>query len=256
MYEWLIEQKEKYLKWLEEGGSCPVSDYIKKIFEDYYSNNLSILDEHLISEIPEEFKKDLIEEIKKILRSRGLETNNIKQILNKLIKHKKDYLKEIKLSTNELFGGEKNKTITKRNRRSIEGLKGKRKENYNLCVIQDTSSSMNGYFEKTLSYIFQNNIQLEFLQVDTNVKKHTTIKNKKQLQKIEIIGFGGTKLQRGIDYITTNKKLKKLNLLILTDGYTETLNFKNYNGKVLILSTSQKCSCIFSKKIKQIIIRN
>ena len=254
MYEWLMGQKEKYLKWLKEGGECPVSDYIRKIFDDYYSDNLDMLDEHMDSEIPEELKRDLIEEIKRELKARGLDTDNIKQSLNKLIKHKKDYLKDIKIATNELFGDNKEKTITKKNRRSIEGLKGKRKENYSLNVILDTSGSMKGYFEQVLSYIFQNNVQINLIQCDTEVKSVKSIKNKKQLIDLKIIGMGGTKLQKAVNYIADDKKLKKLNVLILTDGFYEpNLNLSKLK-KVLILTVGD-INKLIGKNVKIISIK-
>ena len=257
MFEWFIEQKDLYDKWKNDGEKeeCPVSDYMKKILDILESGDVKFLDEHLFSDVPEEFKKDIIDNVKRELSARGLLTNNDKLILSKLTKKREDYTKEIKLSTNELFGSSKEKSITKRNRRSIEGLKGKRGESYSLNVLLDTSASMTGYFEKALSYIFQNDIEIELIQVDTEVKKFSKIKNKKQFTDLEIKGLGGTKISSGIKYIIENKKLRKLNLLILTDGFTDVLDFTDYKGKCLILSLGKRCDYKNSNKIKQIIIK-
>ena len=99
---------------------------------------------------------------------------------------------------------------------------------------------------------------INFVQIDTEVKKIDVVKNKYQINKLKIKGLGGTKLSPGIRYIIEDKKLKKLNLLILTDGVTDILDFKNFNKKCLILSIGKKCEIknINPKKIKQIIIKN
>ena len=54
-----------------------------------------------------------------------------------------------------------------------------------------------------------------------------------------IKGMGGTVLQPAIDYISEiENRLSTFNNLVLTDGYTDTLNFTNIKGKSLILTTA------------------
>jgi predicted metal-dependent peptidase len=131
------------------------------------------------------------------------------------------------------------KSITRPNRRGIEGIKGKKKFKNVINVILDTSGSMNGDFDKVLSYIFRNDIHINLIQIDTSVKEVRDIKNKRDLQKLIIKGLGGTVLQPAIDYINNiNNKLWKYNNLILTDGYTDKLDFTDVNGKTLILTTA------------------
>lgn len=260
MYGWFVSQLDLYKKWIKDGMSygCPVSEYMKKIIEDLLSNsNIKIgFDKHMISNVPDEYKKDIVENVKSILRERGLETNDIKSVIGKLSKQKKDYTKEIKISTNELFGSFKERSITKRNRRSIPGVKGKRKESFNLNVILDTSASMDGYFEVVLSYVFQNDITLNIVQIDTEVKDFIVIKNKKQLENIVIKGHGGTKLQKAVDYIAGDKKLNNLSTLVLTDGLHErNLDFSSLKKKVLILSVG-KITNVIGDKVKIILIKD
>ena len=69
-----------------------------------------------------------------------------------------------------------------------------------------------------------------------------------------IKGLGGTVLQPGIDYISDNYNL--YNTVILTDGYTDSLDLSELN-KVLIISTDSNCPIKNKpkKKLKQIIIK-
>jgi predicted metal-dependent peptidase len=244
LYEWLLKAKEKYNEWKnyckdldkkDKKPALPVSSYLKEIFDQLEMGIEDFLDKHLSDDIPDEYRKDIIDNIKNVLKNRGLLSADIQLTLDKITKSKKDYIKGIKIGINELFGDYKNKSISKRNRRSIPGIKGKRKDAYALNVILDTSGSMSGYMEKALSYVFQNGLTINLIQCDTKVNKYTVIKDKFQFKKLEIIGMGGTTLQPGIDYISNNKQINKLNTLILTDGYCEYLN-TDHLKKVLIIS--------------------
>jgi len=174
------------------------------------------------------------------LKNRGLVSGEIEKILNKLRKSKQDYLKEIKRTiSHHVFGTTKVKSITRPNRRGIEGIKGKKKHKNVINTILDTSGSMGGDFEAVLSYIFQNDIHINLIQIDTEVKMVEDIKNKRDLQKVQIRGLGGTVLQPAIDYVCDAKnKLNTYNTVILTDGHTDHLNFVDYKHKTLILTTS------------------
>ena len=68
------------------------------------------------------------------------------------------------------------------------------------------------------------------------------IKDKRELEKMKISGLGGTILQPGIDFMVDKKnKIYMYNTVILTDGYTDSLNFRMVKTKTLILSTAEKC---------------
>lgn len=257
LYEWLMLEKDKYDNWKElfksdKSLKCPVSDYLKELFEQVEMGLMDFLDSHIPDDVPEEYKKSLIEDIKNNLKSRGFLTGDIKKTLDKITKSKKDYIKGIKLGINELFGDYKNKSITKRNRRSIPGVKGKRKESYALNVLLDVSGSMSGYFEKSLSYIFQNGIKINLIQCDVEVKDHIIVKNKSDFRKIEIKGLGGTELNPGVDYISKNKELRNLNTLILTDGVCGKLNVNGLK-KCMVISHNKKVDVIGNAK--QIVIK-
>ena len=150
-------------------------------------------------------------------------------------------MKEIKRTiSHHIFGATKRKSITRPNRRGIEGIKGKKKYKNVINVILDTSGSMCGDFERVLSFVFQNDIHINLIQIDTEVKMVEDIKTKRDLQKVMIKGMGGTVLQPVIDFVNNPKnKLNSFNNVLLTDGYTDTLNFSQVHGKTLILTTSQ-----------------
>jgi predicted metal-dependent peptidase len=156
--------------------------------------------------------------------------------------------------SNHIFGSKKYKTIVRPNRRGIHGLKGHKKFKNEINVILDTSGSMSGEFERVLSYIFQNDIEINLIQCDAEVQQIIKIKEKKQLEKMKIKGLNGTVLSPAIDFITNKKnKIYMYNTVILTDGYTDTLDFTNVKTKTLILSTDHKCPISHDNgKIKQI----
>ena len=212
---------------------------LDSIFDGMEKGDQMTLDSHIDDDVQEQSRKSIVNDFMQRLKNRGLVSGDVEAILNKLRKSKKNYLKEIKRTiSNHIIGSSKRKSITRPNRRGIEGIKGKKKYKYVINVILDTSGSMCGDFEKVLSYIFQNDIHLNLIQIDTSVKEVKAIKNKRELQKVVIYGMGGTILQPAIDYVSqVENRLSTFNNLILTDGYTDTLNFSNIKGKSLILTT-------------------
>ncbi len=246
------EGNDKYGK----NGKNDVDCYTKEtIFEGEERKEQNTLDTHMADEVPPEMKREVVEGVMQTLKSRGLSSGEVETILNKLRKTRKDYLKEIKRSmSSHVFGTKKQKTILRPNRRGIVGLKGHKKYRTEINVILDTSGSMGGEFEKVLSYIFQNDIEINMIQIDTQVQGVIKIKDKKQLEKMRIRGLGGTILQPGIDYMSDPKhKIHMNNTVILTDGWTDSLNFKNVKTQTLILSTADYCPITFDNgKVKQI----
>jgi predicted metal-dependent peptidase len=198
----------------------------------------------------------MVKDVMERLAARGLSAGNVEQTLNKLRKKRKDYLREIKRAvSNMIFGTVKQKTIVKPNRRQIAGLKGNRKVKTKINVGLDTSGSMGGQgtFEKVLSYVYRNDIEINFMESDTQVNWVQNIKSRRQLESIPIKGLGGTCLQPMIDHIVEN--FNDFNSVLLTDGYTDTLDFSKLKGKVLIISVGVKCPISTSNgKVKQIVI--
>jgi len=247
-----IAGNDKYGKY----GKNDVDMYsLDTIFEGEEREEQNTLDAHLGDDIPQELKREIVEGVMTKLKNRGLESGDVESIINKLRKTKKDYLKEIKRAmSNHIFGSKKEKTIVRPNRRGIPGLKGNKKYKNEINVLLDTSGSMNGEFEKVLSYIFQNDIQMNLIQCDAKIQKVLKIKDKKELEKMKIAGLGGTTLMPGIEFISDKKnKIYMYNTVILTDGYTDSLNFKNVKSKTLILSTAEKCPITYDNgRVKQI----
>ena len=229
---------------------------LDKIFDSYDKGEQLTLDSHLDDEVSEDARKSIVGDFMQRLKNRGLESGDIEQTLNKLRKTKKNYLKEIKrVASNHILGTTKMKSITRPNRRGIEGIKGKKKHRNCINCIFDTSGSMTGSYEKVLSYIFQNDIQINLISIDTVVKGIDIIKNKRELQALNIKGGGGTILQPSIDYISdVSNKLNKFNNLCLTDGYTDTLDFTNVRGTTLILTTGIAPQIIDPKRSVKIIV--
>jgi predicted metal-dependent peptidase len=228
---------------------------LETIFEGEEREEQSTLDTHLGDDIPQELKREIVESVMTRLKNRGLTSGDVEAIINKLRKTKKDYLREIKRAmSNHIFGSKKEKTIVRPNRRGVEGLKGHKKYKNEINVLLDTSGSMGGEFEKVLSYIFQNDIQMNLIQCDARVQQVLKVKDKKQLEKMKIRGLGGTSLMPGIDFMTDKKnKIYMYNTVILTDGWTDSLDFKNVKTKTLILSTACKCPVSYDNgRVKQI----
>jgi predicted metal-dependent peptidase len=243
---------DRYGKYGKNDAECYSLD---TIFEGEEREEQNTLDAHLGDDIPQELKREIVEGIMTKLKNRGLTSGDVEAILNKLRKTKKDYLKEIKRTmSNHIFGSKKEKTIVRPNRRGINGLKGTKKYKNEINVLLDTSGSMGGEFEKVLSYIFQNDIQMNLIQCDAQIQQVLKIKDKKELEKMKIRGLGGTTIQSGLDYMMDKKnKIYMYNTVILTDGYTDSLNFKNVKTKTLILSTAEKCPITFDNgRVKQI----
>jgi predicted metal-dependent peptidase len=208
---------------------------LDQILDNLEKNQGQYLDAHLNDEIPEEMRESMVKDAMDRLQARGLEAGNIEQTLNKLRKKRKDYLKYIKRSvSNLIFGTKKTKTFVRPNRRMIDGLKGNRKIKTKINCILDTSGSMGGTFERVLSYIYRNDIEVNLIEADTQVKWVQSIKSKRKLESIPIKGLGGTCLQPAINYVAQH--FNDLNTLVLTDGYCDSLDLSQIKGNVLLIS--------------------
>lgn len=228
----------------------------EQIFQDMENGSGEYLDKHIGDDVPEELRDAMVKDVMERLEARGLSAGNVEQTLNKLRKKRKDYLREIKRAvSNMIFGTVKERTIVKPNRKGISGLKGARKVKTKINVGLDTSGSMGGQgtFERVLSYVYRNDIEINFMESDTQVNWVENIKSKRQLESIPIKGLGGTCLQPMIDYIVEHHN--DCNSVLLTDGYTDTLDFSRVKGKVLIISVGVKCPISRTNgKVKQITI--
>ncbi len=234
-----------------QGGSLD-SWSLDQILDDLDKNQGQYLDHHLGDEVPEEMRESLVKDAMDRLSARGLSAGNIEQTLSKLRKQRKDYLKHIKRSvSNVMFGTTKNKTITRPNRRGIVGLKGTKKIKNKINCILDTSGSMGGTFERVLSYIYRNDIEVNLIEADTEVKWVENIKSKKKLESVRIAGLGGTMLMPAVKYVEDN--FNQFNTLIITDGYCDTLDLSKLQGNVLMITIGVDVPISKSNgKVKQI----
>jgi predicted metal-dependent peptidase len=225
---------------------------LDQILDNLDNNQGQYLDHHLGDEIPEEMRESVIKDAMERLQARGLQGGNIEQTLGKLRKQRKDYLKHIKRTvSNVMFGTTKTKTITRPNRRGITGLKGNKKIKNKINCILDTSGSMGGTFERVLSYIYRNDIEVNLIEADTEVKWIENIKSKKKLETIKIAGLGGTMLMPAVNYV--EKHFNQYNTLIITDGYCDNLDLSKLQGNVLLISIGVKVPISKSNgKVKQI----
>lgn len=271
LYEWLRDKKDelsKNGKKEESDGYGPfgknpknpegaIETYsIEHILSNLDKNNGEYMDVHITDEVSEEIRDSIVKDAMERLSARGYSTQSVEKTLNKLRKKRKDFLSYIKRSiSNLIFGTIKNKTIVRPSRRNIQGVKGVRKVKNKINVGLDTSGSMGGQgtFERVLSYVFRNDIEMNFMESDTELKWIQNIKSAKKLQSIPIKGLGGTCLQPMIDHIS--EKYNDYNSVILTDGETDNLDLSRLKGRILIISVNKPCPISKSNgKLKQIII--
>jgi predicted metal-dependent peptidase len=226
----------------------------EQIFQDMENGNGEYLDKHIGDDVPEELRDAMVKDVMERLAARGLSAGNVEQTLNKLRKKRKDYLREIKRAvSNMIFGTVKERTIVKPNRKGISGLKGNRKVKTKINCILDTSGSMGGTFERVLNYVYRNDIEINLIEADTEVKWIENIKNTKKLETLKIKGLGGTILQPAIDLVAD--QYNDFNTVVLTDGYCDSLDLSKIKGRVLMVSIGVKVPISRSNgKVKQIMV--
>lgn len=226
----------------------------EQIFQDMENGNGEYLDKHIGDDVPEELRDAMVKDVMERLAARGLSAGNVETTLNKLRKKRKDYLREIKRAvSNIIFGTVKERTIVKPNRKGISGLKGARKVKTKINCILDTSGSMGGTFERVLNYVYRNDVEINLIEADTEVKWIENIKNAKKLETLKIKGLGGTILQPAIDLVAD--VYNEYNTVVLTDGYCDSLDISKIKGRVLMVSIGVKVPISRSNgKVKQIMV--
>jgi predicted metal-dependent peptidase len=264
-----LKKDEDVVKELNKAITQELKDEIKKDFPNN-SDEFRVLiqslvlkengqngDVHLKDEVPPEIAKSIAERVRTALANRGLNTSTEDGILGKLVKRKKDYTKQLKIVSQFLKSSISQRTYVKPNRKRIKGLKGKVKTPVGAinCII-DTSSSMYGSIETLMSFIFKNDLIVNLIQIDTEVKKINILKSMNDFKSLKMYGFGGTVLQPAIDKIVGEHNLKRLNTVILTDGYTDTLDMSGLK-KVLVLTTGSEVPISETPRhLKQVIIND
>jgi predicted metal-dependent peptidase len=260
LYIWLQKEKEKFDKWenSKDNSPCPVSEQLKTIFDNLNNEgnpmDIGQFDEHMKNEnIPEEVRRQVVKDIMNNLRNRGYERGDVTSVLDKLIKSRENYIKLLKKQFSNIKEKSKVRSFTRPNRHGFKGVKGKINHSDELVCILDTSGSMHGMFERIISYMLHGDHVVNVIQIDTRVNSHTIAKTKSDFQKLKIAGGGGTEIQPAIDYVRSHKKLKELNLVILTDGYTDELNLTGI-PQTLIISCGTKCH-VKEGNVQQVVIQ-
>jgi predicted metal-dependent peptidase len=267
LYNFLLKEKEKNDgqgdgdskdSYGPNGKKGEMQPALKDILKDNsitigISENGESLDVHISDEVPQEIRDQMVKDAIERIKARGLSTGDFESVLGKLRKSKKDYLKEIKSGLEQILGRNKYKTWSRINRRELP-FKGFKKLGTKINVILDTSGSMNGNFEKALSYIFNRDIVINLIQCDTQIQKVSLIKDSRQLKKERIKGLGGTVIQPAIDLIVS--KYNKNNTLLLTDGATDNLDISGLKKHLLVLTLGGQVPISSSNgRVKQIEIK-
>ena len=265
LYDWVMQKQQNREK-DENGNGKPDPDLSKQTNEmldsidqilngqkDIEKQIYQAIGQHLDDEVDEETKRAIVDEIIDRARNRGRISADVEAVLGNLRPARKNYLSQIKRSLSQLVGNQKRSTWQKPNRKDLP-LKGHKKYKNKLNVISDESGSMSGLHTKVYKYLYRNDIEYNLIHIDTEIKRVDKIKNKRQLKEVKLVGFGGTELQPGIDYV--KKNFPGLPTIILTDGYTDSLNFRGLKKPVLILTTDEPVPVTDAGglRIKQIVI--
>lgn len=226
--EWLMQKNEDYQNGKKQS---PELEKILLNIDDYEFDVHDLLNEE--GGMSEGERRVLVEKIANTMKARGLIHGSAETFLSAITKSRKNYLAEFKRLYGTMKGSVKSRTYARLNRR-VDGLKGSKKFSIGLNVILDTSGSMCGTFDKILSVIYRDDVNINLIQCDTQVQDVKNISNKNQVKKIKIKGLGGTTLQPAIDYCLKN--YKDYNTVLLTDGYTDTLDFSKSKHKNLVIT--------------------
>ena len=269
LYDWLMRMADKYAR--NDNTTADGLPAINTISTEYgvngingeecqslkdileaLNNNESIpeIDYHMGDDVSPDFRDQIIQESIDGARMRGTLTGDTESILQKLRPAKKNPIKSIMKTLSNMVGNKKTPSWMKPSRKNPFS-KGNKKYKTELVAVLDTSGSMTGSFEKVLANIFYNEITINLIMDDTEIKSVIKVKNKKELQKLKIKGGGGTCLQPALDYIKGNKVLNSMPVLVMTDGYTDTLNFDGIKKKAMVITCGEECPITGGKQVKQ-----
>ncbi len=202
-------------------------------------------DIHIENEVSAEEVNAICSNIHRGCKNRGYVSDSMERHINNLTATKKNYTSIIKKATENFMHKEYSLSYRRPSKR-IEGLKGKvKQEGSYINAILDTSGSMFGddSIETVLSTIYRDDVMVNLYQIDcAEVKNYKRVKSKSEFKKLKLEGGGGTELQPAINAIKNNKdrEIRKGNLIILTDGYVDSLDLGGFD-KVLIITVGADC---------------
>jgi predicted metal-dependent peptidase len=197
-------------------------------------------DQHPDDEVPQEIKEGMVQDFIEGQRARGHITADIDNFLKKLHRPETNYMRLIKSALSAMMGKIKKPTWTRFTRKDPDEnmLKGNKKNNKTLNVILDTSGSVGGDFEKLLSYIFYNGIDINLIQCDTEVKATEKVNSKAQVQKLKIKGLGGTTISPACQLVAAEYNMNPT--ILLTDGETDQLDLSGIKHEFMVISTRRE----------------
>ena len=239
LYKWLKDNKDKEDKGEGNELSQETKDMLKGMPDGQTTDSHLPTDEQT-EELKKQLGKDVFERVK--VQLRGMGSNNVEESMNMLLKPPANNNLRLLKRVISAFKGKTKVDSYRRINRRILGLKGTKKISQTINVLLDVSGSMYGRFDTVLSEIFRDGYEINLIQVDTSVQKVEKIKSKSELKTLAIKGLGGTCLTPGIHYIIDPKnKLSRFPTVILSDGETDTLDFKYTTCQFLVLTVDKKC---------------
>jgi len=145
----------------------------------------------------------------------------------------------------------KESTYRKLSRR-CEGLKGDKKESREINLLLDTSGSLYNELNQYIGAVV-GKYSIFLIQCDTKVAWEGKVENMADWKKVKKAGGGGTILQPAIDRLIAIKK-QSTPLVIVTDGYTDNMDFSKYKGHVTFVMTKDSTDPKFhgTKNVKVI----
>ncbi|MCS6989212.1 MAG: VWA-like domain-containing protein [Chloroherpetonaceae bacterium] len=248
------KQSEKQEKEPSFASQLGITQRTERILRSMDSNDGQFLDLHV--EMPDEQKEEtqeIINSVLKACRSRGELPGDIERMLNELNKPRREnnlkFLRRIIANTRGFL---KDRSYSRLNRRVV-GMKGVKRISQEINCILDTSGSMSDDIDFIINEINRDGFVVNLIQCDTRVQDIKRITKKGELKKLSIKSFGGTALQPAVDYIAKpSNGLSKFPTVILTDGYTDTLDLTALRYPVLILSVGVECPIKAGRNVKQV----
>jgi predicted metal-dependent peptidase len=208
---------------------------------------------------PEEIA-DRMRNIDAYCKARGVDTGFVDELMKQITPQKENFLKVIFSTVNKLKGsGSLNRTYKKINKKHSDSefiVKGRFYDIKSLNIVCDVSGSMGGCVEPILGFCIKDNYvgNLVFCDTVVNEKNIVKIKSQKDIRNLKQLHdiYGGTELMPGINYVKQN--FGRENLLILTDGYCDTLDLSGFK-KVVIISCGIECKIINEPRFfRQIVV--
>lgn len=248
----LVEAGQANLVWEE------LYKFLEKKQQEGGQDGAPSFDEHPdLSEEQQELLNQVVKEVsekaKQISHSRGGMPGHVGDMVELILRtSKRNNIREIARACAAMRGTVKEPSYRRPNRK-VPTVKGHRRTGHAITVIGDWSGSMQGRYETVMGEIYRDGYEIMFVGADTEVKVVRKITRKEQLKTLVMQG-DGTELQGAVTYVRAHRELSRNPLIVLTDGYTDTLDFTGL-PKVLILSAGTEVPLVGNQRqVKQVLI--